>query len=69
MKVRKNIEGVFLAAVVISISSLAAYATADAPGAAKAKPVIASVVADDGKMPVVVVKAKRLSPAEKLANN
>jgi hypothetical protein len=67
MKVRKNFEGVFLAAVVVT--SLAAYATADAPVASPARPVVVSVVADDGSMPVVVVKAKRLTPEEKLAKN
>ncbi|NHZ43387.1 hypothetical protein [Massilia aquatica] len=64
MKVRKNLEAVFLAASVMV--TFAAYATADVPVRANAAPASASAVADSN-MTVVVVSAKRLSAAEKVA--
>lgn len=65
MKVPRNFEGVFLTAV--AISTFAAYATADEPAvAAPVQRVQASAVAQE-QMQVVVVKAKRLSAAEKAA--
>jgi hypothetical protein len=64
MKVRKNLEAVFLAAAVIT--TFAAYATANVPAVRTAQASPAAVVAD-GKMSVVVVKAKRLTPAQKAA--
>jgi len=64
MKVRKNLEAVFLAAAFVT--TFAAYATAQVPAARAAAPVVASVAADS-KMQVVVIKAKRLSAAEKAA--
>ncbi len=60
MKVRKNLEAVFLAAAFVS--TFAAYATAQVPMARTA-----STATADTKMAVVVVKAKRLSAAEKAA--
>jgi hypothetical protein len=63
MKVRKNLEAVFLAATVMV--SFAAYATADVPLRAAAAPAIGA--AADSNMTVVVVSAKRLSAAEKAA--
>jgi len=64
MKVRKNLEAVFLA--VAFVSTFAAYATAQVPTARASAPVAASAAADT-KMQVVVVKAKRLTAAEKAA--
>jgi hypothetical protein len=62
MKVRKNLEAVFLAAAFVT--TFAAYATAEVPVLRTE----ASAVADT-KMAVVVVKAKRLTAAEKAALN
>ncbi len=64
MKVRKNLEAVFLAAAVVC--TFTAYATAQVP-AQRASAPLASNVAGDIKMQVVVVKAKRLTAAEKAA--
>ncbi len=64
MKVRKNLEAVFLAAAFVT--TFAAYATAQVPAARVMAPMAASSIADS-KMQVVVVKAKRLTPAEKAA--
>lgn len=64
MKVRKNIEGVFLVAAVIS--TFAAYATAD-ERVSRAPATVQAIAPAAGEMQVVVVKAKRLTPAEKLA--
>ncbi len=66
MKVRKNLEAVFLAAAFVT--TFAAYATAQVPAARSTVPVAASV-ATDAKMQVVVVKAKRLTAAEKAATS
>jgi hypothetical protein len=63
MKVRKNLEAVFLAAAFVS--TFAAYATAQVPVARTASNATAASV--DTKMAVVVVKAKRLTAAEKAA--
>lgn len=69
MKAPKNFEALFLVAAVLS--NVAVYATASAPAAhvAHAAPVIAPtakpVVAEN--VAVVVVKAKRLTAAEKAA--
>jgi hypothetical protein len=60
MKVRKNLEAVFLAAAFVS--TFAAYATAQVPLVRTASNATA-----DTKMAVVVVKAKRLTAAEKAA--
>jgi hypothetical protein len=66
MKVRKNVEAVFL--VVAVCATWAAYATAETP---VVRPVSAapSAVVVNSNMHVVVVKAKRLTPAEKAALN
>jgi hypothetical protein len=70
MKLRKNLEAVFLVAAVVT--NFASYAVASAqatdvvrtaPAAAVANPVVSQ------KMQVVVVKAHRLSAAEKAALN
>jgi hypothetical protein len=67
MKVRKNLEAVFLAAAVLT--TFAAYATAEVPVArvAPAKAIVTAAV--DSNVAVVVVKAKRLTAAEKAALN
>ena len=68
MKVRKNLEAVFLAAAVFG--TFVSGATAQTPAitvitsAAQAAP-----EAIDGKVQVVEVKARRLTAAEKLALN
>ncbi len=71
MKAPKNLEGIFVA--VLAISSLAALATAQAPVMVGAKPAVASVAnankVADANLAVVVVKAKRLTLAEKAALN
>lgn len=64
MKVLKNLEAVFIAAAVIA--NFAAYASAHVPAVRPAQASPAAVVAQ-GKMSVVVVKAKRLTAAEKAA--
>ncbi|MES2321965.1 MAG: hypothetical protein V4633_06870 [Pseudomonadota bacterium] len=60
MKVRKNLEAVFIAAAFVT--TFAAYASAHVP---VAQPVAVAAPADT-KM-AVVVKAKRLTAAEKAA--
>ncbi|MES2902042.1 MAG: hypothetical protein V4723_20110 [Pseudomonadota bacterium] len=64
MKVRKNLEAVFLAAAFVT--TFAAYATAEVP-AHRANAPVAANVAGDSNMQVVVVKAKRLTATEKAA--
>ena len=59
MKVRKNLEAVFLAAAVLA--TLTSYATASIPAAQPAK---AAVVAE-AKMQVVTITHKRLTAVEK----
>ena len=61
MKVRKNIEAVFLAAAVMG--TFASYATADVPAFYQAP----EAAATPSHMQVVVIKAHRLSAAEKAA--
>jgi hypothetical protein len=67
MKIRKNLEAVFLAAAVVA--NFASFAVAKVPAAPAVKPVVASVVNADQKMQVVVIKGQRLSAAEKAALN
>ena len=64
MKVRKNLEAVFLVAAVCT--TWAAYATAETP-VVRAISAAPSAVVVNSKMPVVIVTAKRLSAAEKAA--
>ncbi len=66
MNIRKNMEAIFLATAVMT--TWAAYATAEVQVAAVPAKVQASAVAD-AKMPVVVVKAKRLTAEEKASLN
>lgn len=66
MKVRKNLEGVFIAAAVVA--TFASFATAQNPQVRVSEaPMI--VAAADASIPTVVVTAKRLSAAEKAALN
>ncbi len=69
MNIAKNMEAIFLSAVVIiGATSLATAAVPKLQRAAAPAPVATSVtVKQDGAMPVVVVAAKRLSAAEKAA--
>ena len=64
MKVRKNLEAVFLAAAVMA--TFGAYATAESPVVRSAKAVQVAD-ANDSNMTVVQVTGKRLSAAEKAA--
>jgi hypothetical protein len=64
MKLRKNLEAAFLVAAVVTNFASYAVASAEAPAAVRAAPA-ASVI--NPKVPVVVVKAHRLSAAEKAA--
>ena len=65
MKVRKNLEAVFLAASVMA--TFAAYATAEVPARFSAKPAAVAQAASDAQMQVVVIKGERMSAAEKAA--
>ena len=66
MKVLKNFEAVFLGALVMT--NVAAYATAEVPTVhVPAK--VQAVAAPEAPMQVVVVKAKRMSVAEKAGQN
>ena len=66
MNLRKNFEGVFIAAAVVA--TFASLATAQSPKArVNEAPVI--IAAADASMPTVVVTAKRLTAAEKAALN
>jgi hypothetical protein len=70
MKLRKNLEAVFLVAAVVTNFASYAVASAQAPDVVRIAP--AAVVASPAvsqKMPVVVVKAHRLTAAEKAALN
>lgn len=60
MKVRKNIEAVFIAAAVLA--TFATYATANDSAVYTATPVVAVATSN---MQVVVIKGHRLSAAEK----
>jgi hypothetical protein len=66
MKLLKNLEATFIAAVVVANFASYAVASAQAPETFRAAQAAAVV---DAKVPVVVVKAHRLSAAEKAALN
>ena len=66
MKVRQNLEAAFLVAAVVTNFASYAVASAQAPEIVRAAPAAAVI---DTKVPVVVVKAHRLSAAEKAALN
>ncbi len=63
MKVRKNIEAVFLAAAVLA--TFATYASARVPAQTFAAPTVAKAVTVQPGMQVVVIKGQRMSAAEK----
>jgi hypothetical protein len=64
MKVRKNLEAVFLVAAVVA--TFATYASADAPVQRVVAPAaVKAAAAEQPAMQVVVIKGKRLSAAEK----
>jgi|EndMetStandDraft_4_1072995.scaffolds.fasta_scaffold1968444_1 hypothetical protein len=63
MNIAKNMEAIFVAAIVIA--SATTFATAAVPAIHAAAPVAAK--AEAGKMQVVTVTAKRLTAAEKAA--
>ena len=64
LKVRKNLEAVFLIAAFVG--TFGAYATAEVPAVRNAL-AKATVAMDDGQVHTVVVKAKRMTAAEKAA--
>lgn len=64
MNIAKNMEAIFLAAIVLV--SATGFATASAPGA-PASPAPRAAAPLDAPMQVVTVSAKRLSAAEKAA--
>ena len=70
MKLLKNLEATFLVAAVVTNFASYAVASAQAPQALRSTPAAAVAnVAIDKNVPVVVVKAHRLSVAEKAALN
>jgi hypothetical protein len=70
MKLRKNLEAVFLVAAVVTNFASYAVASAEAPAVVRSAPAAVMVnPAVNQKMPVVVVKAHRLTAAEKAALN
>ena len=66
MKLRKNLEAVFLVSAVVANFASYAVASAQAPDVVRSAPAVAAV---NPNMPVVVVKAHRLTAAEKAALN
>lgn len=65
MKVRKNLEAVFVAAAILG--TFASYATAQTPAVTVITSAEAAEPVVDGKVAVVEVKARRLTAAEKAA--
>jgi hypothetical protein len=66
MNIAKNMEAIFVAAIVIA--SATTFATAAAPNYNAAPAAVAATAkADTSKMQVVTVTAKRLTAAEKAA--
>ena len=63
MKVLKNFEAIFLGTLVMS---WAAFATADVP-TVQAAPQVQAAATSAASVQVVVIKAKRMSAAEKAA--
>jgi hypothetical protein len=69
MKFRKNLEAAFLVAAVVANFASYAVASAQAPEVVRGAPAAVANPAVNPKMPVVVVKAHRLTAAEKAALN
>lgn len=68
MNIAKNMEIIFVAAaLVMGLSSEAVARSAPRPAVALEQPAYTTASAIAGKMPVVIVSAKRLSAAEKAA--
>ena len=68
MNIAKNMEIIFVAAaLVLGLSSEALARSAPRPAVVLEQPAYTPVSAIAGKMPVVIVSAKRLSAAEKAA--
>jgi len=67
MKFRKNLEGVFVVAA--ALATVASYATANVRAIEMPATSYAAAAVADSKMHVVVVKAPRLTAAEKAAQN
>jgi hypothetical protein len=65
MNIAKNMEAIFLAAV--TLAGATTLATAAVPAVKHTVTTAAPVQVTAGKMPVVVITAKRLSAAEKAA--
>jgi hypothetical protein len=63
MKIMKNFEAAFVAAVVVA--TFASYATANESARIATAPVAASTVSVDTPMQVVVIKGQRLTAAQK----
>lgn len=63
MNIAKNMEAIFVAAIVVASATTFATAAVNEPAA----PVTAAVKADGTVMPTVTVSAKRLTAAEKAA--
>ena len=66
MKLRQNLEAAFIVAAVVTNFASYAVASAQAPEVVRAAPAAAVI---DTRVPVVMVKAHRLSAAEKAALN
>jgi Flp pilus assembly protein CpaB len=64
MNIAKNMEAIFVAALIVA--GVTSYATAAVPTFHAARSTV-DAVADAGAMPTVVVTAKRLSAAQKAA--
>ncbi len=67
MNIAKNMEAIFLAAATLAGATLVTTAVAAVPAAKNTVAPAAVVQVAAGKMPVVVITAKRLSAAEKAA--
>jgi hypothetical protein len=66
MNIAKNMEAIFVAAIVVA--SATTFATAAVPAhAVSAAPAPIAAKAETSKMPVVTITAKRLTAAEKAA--
>ena len=63
MNIAKNMEAIFVAAIVVASATTFATAAVSEPAA----PVVAVVKAEATAMPTVTVTAKRLTAAEKAA--
>ncbi|MTV41581.1 hypothetical protein [Duganella radicis] len=66
MNIAKNMEAIFVAAIVVASATTFATAAVNEPAAASV-PVVAVAKAEATVMPTVTVTAKRLTAAEKAA--